>query len=74
MSWFVKKPTQAAEEEGYNSGWLGLDNVNPYAPGSDEFKAYNFGYLQGGLDADELESANSRLEAAYPYDEEEYYP
>lgn len=47
-------PLKVAEESGYECGWQGLDNQNPYKPQSPEYVAYNWGYNQSQDDADEV--------------------
>jgi hypothetical protein len=57
-------PITLAEEMGYECGWMGLDNNNPYKPQSPEWVAYNWGYNQALMDAEEL----------YIYPTEETWP
>lgn len=47
-------PVTLAEETGYEAGWQGLDNQNPYRYQSPEWVAYNWGYNQAIDDVDEL--------------------
>jgi len=47
-------PIALAEETGYEAGWQGLDNQNPYRHLSPEWTAYNWGYNQANDDVDEV--------------------
>lgn len=42
-----------AEEMGYNDGYLGLSNTNPYRYQSPEWVAYNYGWNEANRDVDE---------------------
>lgn len=50
------KSNPLANDGGYNDGWLGLPNSNPYPPGSIDHKQYEWGYNDAKDDADELSS------------------
>lgn len=44
----------AANDHGYNTAFLGLDNCNPYPIGSSEYVEFNSGYIEATLSIDEL--------------------
>ena len=58
-------PGREAEDMGYDCGWLGLDNANPFTPGSINHKSYEWGFAQALDDIDEWK------DAYYPSDEYE---
>lgn len=48
-----------AEEMGYNNAWLGLDKSNPFANGTPENKAYEWGYNTATDDIEEWMQAHN---------------
>ena len=74
MCWVTGKrtdPIAAAEEVGYDVGWMGLDNLNPYRYQSPEWVAYNWGYEQAMMDEEELNYAffTEGSDDYWPYDQ-----
>ena len=48
---------ELAEDMGYNNGWLGLTDSNPFYYNSPEWVAYNWGYNSALDDVDEWAKA-----------------
>lgn len=63
---FKKKTlVSAAEDMGYDCGWLGLENSNPYVVNTAYHKAYEWGYQQALDDIKEWESVTYMYEDEY---------
>lgn len=54
----LKTTGDMAEDMGYNCGWLGLENSNPFPVGSIQYKTFEWGYNSALDDATEFAGAS----------------